>query len=346
VRLAEYAPDAFGPLHAAAEKLHVPSLCHRPFVDYYYSGNPWCKLYLLTADSGAIAGIIGLDQMRFAAGERLLTLAFATNYHAAQPGAGGLLYLHWMKTSSFGLVFGGSEDTHNILRQQRWAYFAGVKALVLDRPYLLWPGEPLWRRWAKRLLAQVPRVSIADRARRIPLAVRQRLSVHEEQRFTEDMLPATSPFSFRFAPTLDYLNWRYRTGLSFVRYRLFRVRAEGRTVGYVVLNDSPAKVIVAQCDGEEPTTLAYGALLSLVTAMATGPRGREVILTCSHPEMQRTYQQFGFRAAGPDRPFVVGSRRGPVDLPADTSRWLVNYDWGDNGLRAPFLDQAPAARSA
>jgi hypothetical protein len=314
-------------------------LCHLPFVDYYYSGNPWCKLYLLTAEGGSTAGVIGIDQMRFAAGEKVHTLGFATNYHAAQQGAGGLLYLHWMKTAAFGLVFGGSEDTHKILRQQGWAYFWGVKTFVLNRPYHIMPGDPLWRRWAKRILAGVPHTPLAARARRIPPEIHERITVEEEQQFTDDMLPQTSPFAFKFAPTLEYANWRYNTGLSFVRYRLFRIRTGGRTCGYVVLNDAPGKVIVAQCDGEEPAALAYGVLLSLVRATAKDGRAREVMLTCSHPEMQRVYQQFGFRARGPDRPFVVGSRRGPVDLPADTSQWLVNFDWGDNGLRPPFLDQ-------
>jgi hypothetical protein len=339
VRLAEYTPDDFTILRRAAERLRVHSLCHRPFVDYYYSGNPWCKLYLLTADNGSTAGIIGIDQMRFAAGGTFLTLAFATNYHAAQQGAGGLLYLHWIKTAPFGLVFGGSEDTHKILRRQRWTYFTGVKTFVLNRPYHIVPGDALWRRWAKRVRASIPHTPIAERARRIPPSVRERISVEQEQQFTEDMLPQTSPFAFKFAPPLEYVNWRYHTGLSFVRYRLFRVLTEGRTSGYVVLNDAPGKVIVAQCDGEEPAALAYGVLLSLVRATANDSQPREVMLTCSHPEMQRVYEGFGFRARGADRPFVVGSRRGPVDLPADTSQWLVNYDWGDNGLRAPFLDE-------
>jgi hypothetical protein len=342
VRLAEYTPAGFDSLRAAAERLRVRSLCHRPFVDYYYTGNPWCCLYLLRQDGGAIAGTLGIDRMQFAAGKQLRTLAFATNYHAAQPGAGGYLYLHWLKSSDVGLVFGGSADTHKIIRQQRWTYFPGVKTYVLNRPYRPSPRESLWRRWAKVILANVPRASVAARALLLPGEVVERISVEEEGCLTEDMLPATSPFSFRFAPSLEYANWRYRTGLSFVHYRVFRVRTVGRTSGYVILNESPEKVIVAHCDGEEPAAVAYGVLLSLQAVMGRDTRVREVVLTSSHPEMQRVYRRFGFRASRTDGSLAVGSRRGPVDLPADTSHWLVNFDWGDNGLRAPFLDQVIA----
>ena len=346
VRLTEYTPEAFGVLRAAAERLGVASLRRRPFVDYYYTANPWCKLHLLTAGDGSIAGMIGVDSMRFATGDRTLTLGFATNFHAAQPGAGGYLYLHWMKTSPFGLVFGGSEDTHHILRRQGWTYFPGVKTLVLNRAYSARPGESAWRRLAKRVLTRFRRRPAERFAARVAAPVAERITVHEEDCFTEDMPPRISPFAFRFAPELDYLNWRYRTGLSFVSYRIFRVRTEGRTSGYVVLSDAPSRIAVAQCDGESPIDLAHGVLRSLVVATKQDRKIREIILTCTHAEMERTYRDFGFRSAGPDRPFAVGSRRGPVDPPEDPSRWLVNYDWGDNGLRAPFVDQLPARDKA
>jgi hypothetical protein len=343
VRPVEYSPDDFDALLATAESLRVPSLCHRPFVDHYYASNPWSRLYLVRSGSGAIVGVLGIDQMRFALGGEHRTLAFATNYHAAQPGVGGLLYLHWLKTCPLGLVFGGSEDTHRILRRQRWTYFPGVKTYSLNRRYHAAPEEPTWRRWAKKVLGGLPRKSVAARARQIPHAVRQRISLCEEVRVSEDMLPATSPFALRFAPPADYLNWRYRTDLSFVRYRVFRVATEGRTSGYVILNESPDRVVVAQCDGESASDLAHAVLLSLAEATAQDASTREVSLACSHPEMGEVYRRFGFRVGDSERPLAVGSRAGPVDLPADSSRWNVNFDWGDNGLRAPFLDQRPGA---
>jgi hypothetical protein len=338
--LVPYTPDAFDSLRVAAQRLRVKSLAHRPFVDYYYTQNPWCDLCLLRDEDGSVSGTIGVDRMPFAAGERSLTLGFASNYHAARPGSGGYLYLHWMKAAPFGLVFGGSEDTHRILRGQRWTYFPGVRTYALNATPYEGPGEPSWRRWAKRLLARFRRVDLGGLVRQVPREVRARLSVQEEKRFTEDMLPHTSPFSFRFAPCLDYLRWRYPTRVSFVRYRLFRVLTGGRSTGYVVLNESPDRLLVAQCDGEEARTLAWAVLLSLAQASERDTRHREVALTCSHAEMRQVYQHVGFRPRGADRPFAIGSRQGPVDLPPDTSRWLINFDWGDNGLRAPFLDQS------
>src|SRR5438552_1497972 len=104
MRPSEYSPNDFELLLHAAQALRVPSLCHRPFVDHYYSGNPWSSLYLVRSGSGPVVGMLGIDRMRFAFGGQYRTLAFATNYHAAQPGVGGLLYLHWLKTCPLGLV--------------------------------------------------------------------------------------------------------------------------------------------------------------------------------------------------------------------------------------------------
>jgi len=55
--------------------------------------------------------------------------------------------------------------------------------------------------------------------------------------------------------------------------------------------------------------------------------------------MQKIYESFGFQPATEDYPFYLGATNGPADVAPDTSNWLVNFDWGDNGLLAPFLDQ-------
>lgn len=336
--LAPYAPDAFACLRDAALRLHVPGLAHQPFVDHYYTGNPWCHLCVVRDADGAITGTIGVDRMNFAAGERSLTIGFASNYHAAQSGLGGYLYLHWMKSVPLGLVFGGSEDTHRILRRQRWTYFSGVQTFALNAVLRPLAGEPAWRRWAQRAASAWREAPPASRIPRIPADLRQRVSVVEEHAFDEEMLPETSPFTFRFAPSLDYLSWRYAPGLPFVRYRLFRICTSGQTSGYVVLNDRPDRVMVAHCDGMDARELACGVLLSIAQVTALDAGCREVVLASSHGQMQEIYRRFGFRSWG-ERPFAVGSRQGPVDLPAGTAQWLVNLDWGDNGLRAPFLDQ-------
>ena len=130
--------------------------------------------------------------------------------------------------------------------------------------------------------------------------------------------------------------------LSFVRYRLFRILLGDRSIGYVIINDSPERVIISQCDGDEALSLTYGVLLSLLEVAGSDERPRTVHLSSSHPEMQRVYELFGFKEAAGGRPFAMGTLRRKIDVPDDTSGWLINYDLSDNGLRPPFWDQTVA----
>ncbi|PYO40675.1 MAG: hypothetical protein DMD33_16960 [Gemmatimonadetes bacterium] len=341
MRVIEYTPELFGTLHGIANHLGARcSLAHRPFVDYYYASGDWCKLFLLLAEEGGAIATIGLEKMPFQNDSHTITVGCGSNFHSLRAGLGSYLFLYWRRFSSVGLVFGGSEDTHAILRRQHWRFYPGVRNYVLNKPYLPRQGETTWRVAAKWLLRHSGGYQrIADRAARIAAEMPGGLSVREERDYTPDLLPRRSPFRFRFAPPLDYLRWRYNTSLSFVRYRLFRILEKDRTVGYVVLNDSPARILVAHCDGDDVDTLAYGVLLSIVQASHEDSAARPVFLVSSHPRMQWIYERFGFKRNGPDQPFALGcfGRNGQVD--SDTSNWHVSLDWGDNGLLGPFLDQ-------
>jgi hypothetical protein len=55
--------------------------------------------------------------------------------------------------------------------------------------------------------------------------------------------------------------------------------------------------------------------------------------------MQKIYSAFGMKPFKVERLFAFGREDRPTNVDGDTSKWLVNYDWGDNGLRLPFLDQ-------
>lgn len=340
MRIIDYSPANFEALQIFANRLSVETgLGHRPFVDHYYASNPWCHLQLCVEDDGEVVASFGVEHMRFERNDEELTIGFGSNFYSLRPGVGGMLFVRWLQSVPLGLVYGGSPDTHNLLRIRRWKYFEGIKNYVLNDAYRAYPGQKWWRLAAKSMARRLLRSRLSAYARRIPKSIRGQMSVLEESHYSEDLLPRHTPFSFRFAPNVEYLRWRYNLGLSFVRYRLFRIRSEKQTVGYAILTDSPESVMVAHCDGAEPRTLAYGVWLSILEVGQDDWKPRTVHLASSHPEMQEIYESLGFRPTKQERPFALGTLSGPADLEADTSNWLVNLDWGDNGLRTPFLDQ-------
>jgi hypothetical protein len=343
VRMVEYTPEHFDTLQRVANCIGPQcSLAHRPFVDYYYASGEWCKLFMILADDGSAIATIGFEKMPFEYDSQKIIVGFGSNFHSLRSGVGSYLFLYWQKFCPMGLVYGGSEETHKIIRRQNWSFFTGVRSYVLNKPYLPYPGQPKWRVAAKWILRHTRRKKrIPEYGSRIPANVAAKLSVREEQNFTHDLLPSRSPFRFRFAPAPDYLNWRYNPSLSFVRYRLFRLLENEKTMGYIVLNDSPERILVAQCDGEDADTLAYGVLLSILQAGHEDTMPRTVSLVSSHPGMQKIYERFGFTKNGPDQPFALGPPGRNVQVHADTSNWLVNLDWGDNSLLGPFLGQLP-----
>jgi hypothetical protein len=348
VRMIEYSPEHFDVLQAVAKCVgpHC-NLGHRPFVDYYYASSDWCKLFMILADDGNAIATIGLEKMPFQYDSQNIIIGFGSNFHSLRSGSGTYLFLSWQRSCSIGLVYGGSEQTHKMIRRQNWSFFRGVRSYELNKPYLPYPGQSKWRIAAKWVLRHTGRKKrISEYASRIPANVAAKLSVREEQSFTHDLLPRRSPFRFRFAPTLEYLNWRYNPCLSFVRYRLFRVLEREKTAGYVILNDSRERILLAQCDGEDADTLAYGVLLSILEVGHKDTQPRIVSLVASHPGMQKIYERFGFKKGGTDFPFALGPLTAEVAIDPDTSNWLVNLDWGDNGLLGPFIGQLSASEIA
>ena len=330
----EYTPKHFEALCRFVDRVGERlALTNRPFVDYYYASQDWCRLYLYVGNDGTILATYGLDRMRFEYHDREMMIGFGSNFYSLQPGLGGVLFIHWHNACPIGIVYGGSADTHKMLRGRKWAFYNGVRMYVLNKPYEAHLGDGWLRMAAKSVLRQTLRKNLSAYGSRIPAKIRARISIREERAFTEDLLPHESPFTFRLAPPAYYLNWRYNTELSFVRYRL-----GGRSTGYVVFNESPERLLVAQCDGMDAHTLAYGVVLGALEAAREDRKPRSVALASCHPGMQEIYQRVGFRAERADRTFAIGTLRGPVDIAPNTSNWLVNFDWGDNGLRPPFRD--------
>jgi len=283
-------------------------------------------------DDDSVVGTIGVELLKFHYGGQEIVAGVGSNFHALRSGVGGYLFLQWVKACPFSLEFGGSEDAHKIISHQRWSYFKGIKTFVLNYDYPAYPGNRWFHKGAKWALRNVRRKTIPQYTSRIPREVLTNVAVHEEYNYTQDLLPRRSPFVFRIAASIDFLAWRYNLTLSFVRYRLFRVLSGSDTLGYVVLSDFPDRIIVAHCDGDDPCALAYGALLSVLEVARLDRNPRMVLLNCSHTQMQLVYEQFGFRPERNDFLFALGSLRQKVDIPPDTSKWLINYDWCDHGL--------------
>ena len=57
-------------------------------------------------------------------------------------------------------------------------------------------------------------------------------------------------------------------------------------------------------------------------------------------ELEALFRRCGFRAEPQERSFAVAKPPPELIQAPDSSRWLMNYDWADIGLRTPFLDQA------
>jgi len=341
MQVIDYTPQRYEALRQFVARTGMRlSLAHRPFVDYYYRAGDSCRLYLFLENDETIAATFGVERMRFEHRGQELMVGFGSNFYSLRPGVGGILFIRWLSSSAIGLVYGGSPDTHKLIRSRRWIYYTGVREYVLNDPFEPRPGERWWRIAARAVLRRIRRAKLSEYARRIPAEIRNRLSVREEQAYSQDLMPRESPFTFRFAPTLDHLNWRYNLRLSFVRYRLFRILDGGHTAGYVVINDSPERLMVAHCDGTERRTLAYGVLLSVLQAGCEDREPRTVLVASTHPAMRQIYERFGFRPKPSDRDFALGTLQGPAEVEPDTSNWLISFDWGDNGLRPPFLDQA------
>jgi hypothetical protein len=338
--IVEYTPELFGDVSEMVSLLPwAVNLAHRPFVDYYYATSDCCKLYLYYSDSGKVLGTLGREVARFEYDRRELRLRIASNWYSLRQGVGGKLSLHSAHScpDSVGLTFTGSCETIAILKHHNWIFMPGIQGYVLNNPYRVRSDEPFWRRTTKSVMRQLARKKISSFADRIPAHISAEVRVREEFSYEADLLPARSAFRFRLAPQADYLNWRYNLALPFIRYRLFRVMRRGASSGYVILSDSPKKIIVAQCDGDDAATLAYGMLLSVLEAGGKDDDARTVFLSSSHRQMTDIFEKFGFRGQkSGDLPFAFRQQPRQVETSRGTSDWLVNFDWGDNGVRPPF----------
>lgn len=314
------------------------SLRYPEFVDNYYASSEYCRLYIMHDASQRVSGVVGVEKMPFEGPNGPVEIGFGSNYHAFDSGAGGILFLQWVRSCGLGMNFGGSPDAHRIIDHQKWTRFGGIRTLQLNSAWAQVPGEPAWRKLAKSLLSNSPFKTRVDRCtsrmlKRNGLDV----EVQSETAFSTDMLEFESPFDVRVATKPDYLNWRYATDLSHVRYHLFRIMHGGESVGFVLLNAQPNRVLVAHCDATDAWILVKGIAAALGQLCRGRLSGTGVLLTTSHSVISSVFQEFGFRTRRNGRGLAIGGPGKQSPFPTDTSNWLINEDWGDNGLRAPFL---------
>ncbi|MEM9487904.1 MAG: hypothetical protein AAGC55_02105 [Myxococcota bacterium] len=299
-----------------------------------------------------VVGSLGVERVRFEYRGRALHLAFGSNFFVSTPGVGGLLYRRWTRAGDHTIAVGGSRDSQRIFREQGWTYYDGLGLYLLNRSFAAGSATPPLQRAMRWSARQLWRHSAIRTALAIPRTVRDLVTVREEPRISEDLLrfgtTGPSPFALRCAPSIEHLAWRYACDLTHVQYRIYRLQVCGDSAGYIIINDGPSRIVVAHCDGRDPETLAYGVVLAALDTL--GATGREVRLTSCHPAMTAIYRRVGFRPHPSPPPLVLGSRRRPGQtgkgaaatppLPDDTTAdWLINYDWGDNGLRRPSWDE-------
>lgn len=328
-------------LHELAALLpEYHSLRYPDFVDHYYGASESCRLFLLRDDSGRILSCAGVEKLPLSTPDGPKTLAIGTNYHAFQPGAGAFLFLHWFRSGDLGALYGGSPDARNLVLNQKafaLAELAGLKTLQTNHAYADSPSESTWRRVAKSLLRHSPfRTRVDERSRRMLERGPVRIEAVPESRFSSDMLLPASGFAVRLNPSCEWLNWRYATDLSFVKYRLFRIVADQQPAGFVVLNEQPHRVLVAQADGPDAWTLSQGICAALAQSCRQSRRRTGVLLTSSQPAVLTAFREFGFQEHRGGRVLALGARRLPA-WASNGSQWLIHEDWGDNGLRPPFL---------
>jgi hypothetical protein len=134
LRIQQFSLELYPALIEFANSVHLPSILNREFLDHYYLGQEWSKLFL-ASDGPKCLGIIGVDMLHFATQTSSIKVAFGTNFYSLKPGVGGMLWLKWLKLGDIGLVFGGSKDTHRILRARNFDYYSGINLYRMNAQF-------------------------------------------------------------------------------------------------------------------------------------------------------------------------------------------------------------------
>ena len=331
VQLQQFKLELYPALAELAKVVHLPILFNRSFLDHYYLGQEWCRLFLAMESSKCI-GIIGIDMLHFATPTSRIKATFATNFYSLQPGVGWMLWLKCLKLAEINVVFGGSQDTHRILRARKYDYYSGVNLYRMNARFEGYKEDSAIKGMVKAGLRPFTRKRLPGYASKSFLRQFADIQVVERTEFTEEMIEQASPFSFRLHPPLEYLRWRYNPRLDYVRYRIFQFFRSGQSIGFCVLNHGMNESMVVYADGNNPGLLAAGILKAIFLTGEEGDKNRKVTLASSHPAMQALFVQEGFRLAEENYPFASGGLKDAKNL-GDPGTWLLSFGMGDNDLR-------------
>jgi hypothetical protein len=311
----------------------APLLQRDDFLRHYYLSNQaTAQLHLLLDRSGRIAATLGSERLLLRMGDHCVAAAVLSHTFSIQPGAFALLMMQWMRSVDAGLVFPGSPKWQEMLsRSGRWAAIPGLRTYWLNWDYPSNATDPAWKQLARPLARLATRTDLAAHLRRLQAEVPQGLQIDEVERIDEAMARPSRDCGFSVEPDIAWLNWRYDRSLTYVRYRLFRVRRNGAAVGCVVLAEWPHCLLVSYGCGSSAIELAYATLLAIAQVNAGPARHRKVILACMHMQMAAVFERYGFRADPRERCFMLASF-GQHALPRTGGKdWLLHLDVGEVG---------------
>jgi hypothetical protein len=318
---------------------HLPAdhLLHsRRFTDHYFNDAQANSSLWGAFHDSALAGIIGIEEIDCTTGESQLRLAVGTNFFSFRPGAGVILYQHWVKQTGWTLTFGGSQDFHNFITNAPNAFRVDIPHFVANRWYDTDNSLSI-RNIAKR-------ASNLIRPRNFSLAKRISNHLQEHGWSTPTATPVSQfqtpiqrnePLSgLRQDVGIDYLNWRYGEAPGI--YRLFEIRDNSRLLGNIVLSESTNRIIVAFSQASTSRDALYGSLRAVQEITTSEGSHKEVYLACCNRDLQQKLGQIGFSMATYKRPLVILGASEIIKLPAQLDSWHIDFDIGDNGFRYLF----------
>ncbi|MFO1319486.1 MAG: hypothetical protein U1F52_07725 [Burkholderiales bacterium] len=343
MKVVTYREEHAEPLGAALARARAaPLLRCSPYVRHRYLGHASARLELLLGGDGRILATLGIETVPLRILGTRHDVAVASNTYSLERGALAFLLREWMKSSAIGAILPTTTRWSEMVgRQARWQALPGLKTWYLNWGYPVAETDPWWKRLAKPPARFVTRIDPAHRVGRVTDGT---VGVEEVDAFTADMVTRESPFELRPDYDADVLNWRFSTTLDYVRYRVFRIVADGRPRGSTVLAEWPHRVVVSFLDGSDPAVLAHGVLLAIAAVNRGDSRYRQAVLTSMDATMNTVFRRFGFRSTAGEAPFYLAAfGRTPLTVPVST-RCLVPIELGDQGIALGLLDERSRLR--